>query len=356
MKNTKTNFIGQRIYVGLDVHKHSWRVAIVLNGILVKRFSMNPSPKELKKYLEKHYPHGEYYSVYEAGFSGFGADRELRRLVIHNIIVNPADVPTKSKERRRKTDRIDAKKLARELSVDHLEGIYIPDEQSESLRTLVRLRRQLVTDQVRYKNRIKSLLMFLGEKVPEDVDERRWSNKYIQSLRNLSMKYPESKMTLEELLNGLGSIRNQIALIVKQLKKYISEHEETNKIIKILTSVSGIGFTLAIILYSEIIDMKRFKKLDELAAYVGLSPAVYSTGEKEKNLGLSKQKNKYIRNYLIESAWTAIRKDEALQMAYGKLCRRMDSKRAIIRITKKLLSRIRYVWINQQPYELSVVE
>ena len=356
MKNKQTNFTGQRVYVGLDVHKASWKAAIILNGILVKRFSMNPSPKELKKYLENHYPGGDYYTVYEAGFSGFWTDRELRLLGIKNIVVNPADVPTKSKERRNKTDRIDAKKLARELSVGHLEGIYVPEEQSESLRTLVRLRRQLVTDQTRMKNRIKSLLMFLGEKVPEDVDERRWSNKYIHSLRNLTMKYPESKMTLEELLNGLSSIRNQIAKIIKHLKKYVSEDPKADKIIEILTSVPGIGFTLAIILYSEIIDMHRFKKLDELAAYVGLSPAIYSSGEKEINLGLSKQKNKYIRNYLIESTWVAIRKDEALQMAYGKLCRRMDGRKAIIRIAKKLLNRIRYVWINEQPYVLTVVE
>jgi len=206
--------------------------------------------------------------------------------------------------------------------------------QSESLRTLVRLRRQLVTDQTRQKNRIKSLLLFLGEKVPEEVDERRWSNKYIQSLRNLSFKYPETRMTLDELLNGLSSIRNQIASIVKQLKKYVKENEEVKTII----------------------DIKRFKKLDELSAYVGLSPALYSSADKEKTLGLSKQKNKYIRNFLIESTWIAIRKDEALQMAYGKLCRRMDSRKAIIRMAKKLLSRIRYVWINQQSYVLSVVE
>lgn len=356
MKNNELNFSGQQVYVGIDVHKLSWKIAILLNGILVKRFSMNPSPKELKRYLEKHYPGGKYYSVYEAGFSGFWTDRELRSIGIDNIVVNPADVPTKSKERRRKTDRVDAKKLARELSVGHLEGIYIPEEKSESLRTLVRLRRQLVTDQTRQKNRIKSLLLFLGEKVPEEVDERRWSNKYIQSLRNLSFKYPESRITLDELLNGLSSIRNQIASIVKQLKKYVKENEEVKTIIELLKSVPGIGFTLAIILYSEIIDIKRFKKLDELSAYVGLSPALYSSADREKILGLSKQKNKYIRNFLIESTWIAIRKDEALQMAYGKLCRRMDSRKAIIRMAKKLLSRIRYVWMNKQPYVLSVVE
>ncbi|MCF6268521.1 MAG: transposase, partial [Melioribacteraceae bacterium] len=174
MKNNKLNFSGQKIYVGIDVHKKSWDIAIVINGMKVKKLSMNPTPEELYKYLTKHYPKGEYYSVYEAGFSGFWADRELRTLGIKNIIVNPADVPTKSRERRRKTDRIDSGKLARELSVGHLDGIYIPKEKAESLRVLVRLRRQLVTDQTRQKNRIKSLLLFLGETVSEDIEEKHW--------------------------------------------------------------------------------------------------------------------------------------------------------------------------------------
>ena len=356
MKNTKLNFSGQNIYVGIDVHKLSWDVTIIINGMKVKKLSMNPKPQELYNYLTKHYPHGEYYSVYEAGFSGFWADRELRTLGINNIVVNPADVPTKSKERRTKTDRIDSGKLARELSVGHLDGIYIPEEKAESLRVLVRLRRQLVTDQTRQKNRIKSLLLFLGERVPEEVAEKHWSKRYITALRNLSIKQPESKRALVELLDNLESLRNQIASVVKQLRVYVSKDKEVSKIINLLISIPGIGFVLSIILYSEIIDIKRFGKLDELATYVGLSPAVYSSGEKEINLGLSKQKNKYLRNFLIESSWVAVRRDPALQMAYGKLCRRMSGQRAIIRISKKLLNRIRCVWSNQQPYVFSVVK
>lgn len=356
MKNTKLNFSGQNIYVGIDVHKLSWDVTIIINGMKVKKLSMNPKPQELYNYLTKHYPNGEYSSVYEAGFSGFWADRELRTLGIKNIVVNPADVPTKSKERRTKTDRIDSGKLARELSVGHLDGIYIPEEKAEALRVLVRLRRQLVTDQTRQKNRIKSLLLFLGEKVPEEVEEKHWSKRYITALRNLSIKQPESKRALVELLDNLESLRNQIASVVKQLRVYVAKDKEVSKIITLLISIPGIGFVVAIILYSEIIDIYRFGRLDELATYVGLSPAVYSSGEKEINLGLSKQKNKYLRNFLIESSWVAVRRDPALQMAYGKLCRRMSGQRAIIRISKKLLSRIRCVWSNQQPYVFSVVK
>ena len=355
-KDTQLNFTGQKLYVGIDVHKQSWNVTIILNGIKVKKLSMNPQPKELSTYLTKHFPSGEYYSVYEAGYSGFWADRELRSYGINNIIVNPSDVPTKSKERRRKTDRIDSGKLARELSVGHLDGIYIPEEKAEALRVLVRLRRQLVTDQTRQKNRIKSLLLFLGERVPEDVEEKHWSKRYIIALRNLPINQEESKIALLELLDNLESTRNQIASVVKQLRNYVVKDKELSKVIKLLVTIPGIGFVLAIILYSEIIDINRFVRLDDLAAYVGFSPAVYSSGEKEITLGLSKQKNKYIRNFLIESAWVAIRRDSALQMAYGKLLNRMPSNKAIIRISKKLLNRIRYVWKTQQPYQFSVVK
>lgn len=355
-QDRQLNFNGQKLYVGIDVHKLSWSVTIILNGMKVKKLSMNPKPQELSNYLHRHYPEGEYHSVYEAGFSGFWADRELRVLGINNIVVNPADVPTKSKERRRKTDRVDSGKLARELSVGHLDGIYIPEEKAEALRVLVRLRRQLVTDQTRQKNRIKSLLLFLGQRVPENVEEKHWSKRYIRALRSLPIKQEESKIALVELLNNLESIRTQIASVVKQLRSYVAKDKEISKIINLLITIPGIGFILSIILYSEIIDIKRFGRLDELAAYVGFSPAVYSSGEKEITLGLSKQKNKYIRNFLIEASWVAIRRDSALQMSYGKLCGRMPGNKAVIRISKKLLNRIRYVWSNQEPYICSVVK
>jgi transposase len=356
MKNIKLNFNGQKIYVGIDVHKKNWQITIVLNGMKVKTFSMNPNPEELHNFLSKHYPRGEYHSVYEAGFSGFWADRKLKELGINNIVVNPADVPTKSNERRRKTDKIDSTKLARELSVGHLDGIYIPSEKAEALRTLVRLRRQIVTDQTRLKNRIKSLLMFLGYSLPEDIQTKHWSHKYIAALRGLDIKHEESRTTLNELLNNLEFIRSQLVQILKQIKEYIAKDEQAAKIVKLLQTIPGIGYILATILYSEIIDINRFKRLDNLVNYIGFSPAIYSSSDREVNLGITKQKNKYARNYLIESAWIAIRKDPALQMAYGNLCKKMPPNKAIIRISKKLLNRIRAVWINQEEYVCALVK
>lgn len=356
MKNKQLNFNGQNIYVGIDTHKKSWRVAIVVNGLLVKRLSMDPEPKKLQTYLEKNFPDGKYYSVYEAGFSGFWPQRQLTELGTESKVVNPADVPTKGKEKIRKTDKVDAKKLARQLSAGTLEGIYIPDKKAEAFRTLVRLRKQLTGDQTRVKNRIKSLLMFLGEKVPEDINTRNWSNIYIRALKELPIEEEVSKKTLDELIKTLESLRTQLARIIKYLREYVKNDPESKKIVNLLMSVPGVGFTVGVILYSEIIDIKRFRRLEQLVAYVGLAPSVYSSGEKEKVLGLSKQRNRYLRNYLIQSSWAAIRKDPVLLATYGELIKRISKSKAILRISKKLLSRIKHVWSTEEPYVIGVVE
>ena len=126
MENNKLDFSSQNFYMGIDVHKKSWSVSIICNNNLLKRFSMDPDPKILSEYMHRNYPGGNYFSVYEAGFSGYWIDRALKSSGINNIIVNPADIPTKNKERISKTDKIDARKLVRELSNQQLEGIYIP--------------------------------------------------------------------------------------------------------------------------------------------------------------------------------------------------------------------------------------
>lgn len=149
MKIRKLDFTNQTICMGIDVHKKSWTITIMFQRMLLKTFTMNPEPKELLRYLHKNYPGAKYKSVYEAGFCGYWIDRILSSNGTENIIVNPGDLSTKNNEKRRKTDKIDSRKLARELQSGTLEGIYIPSEEDESLRVLNRLRMQLTKDQAR---------------------------------------------------------------------------------------------------------------------------------------------------------------------------------------------------------------
>ena len=119
-------------------------------------------------------------------------------------------------------------------------------------------------------------------------------------------------------------------------------------------SIPGIGFINAITMYTELIDITRFRGIDKLASFVGLVPSVSSSGEKEKTLGLSYRHNKYLRSLIIEASWIAVRKDPLLTHKYNQLIRRMSKQKAIIRIAKKLLSRVQHIWKSNEIYQYAL--
>ena len=176
-KSKEIDFKGVNIYSGIDTHLKNWRVTVMVEDTYYKTFSMNPKAKELSVYLKKHFPGGNYYSAYEAGFCGYSVHRSLILEGVNNIIVNPADIPTTDKERKQKEDSRDSRKIARSLSNGELEGIYIPTQKTEELRSLVRYRKSLVKDIGRNKSRIKSFLYRHGIEVPLELDtaSKYWS-------------------------------------------------------------------------------------------------------------------------------------------------------------------------------------
>lgn len=352
-QNKQLDFTNQTVVVGIDVHKKNWKITIRYNSMELNTFSMNPSAEALSRHLKLNYPGANYKSVYEAGFCGYGIDKNLKECGIENIIVNPADVPTKSKERSYRNDSIDSRKLARELESQTITGIYVPSEQYQELRSLSRLRQQLVKDQTRIKNRIKGLLLFYGKHLPENSETKYWSSNFIRYLESIEFSTATGKDCLGIYVKDFKEKRARILDTIRKLRQAVknSEHEQT---IKNLCTVPGIGFITAITLYTELIDINRFSSLDHLCSYVGLTPSVDASSDTERVRGLTRRHNKYLRNMLIEAAWVAVRIDPALTEKFGKLCRRMCKQKAIIRITKSLLSRISYVWKNNKAYELRI--
>ena len=106
VKDNQINFKGQDFYIGLDVHKKSWSVAIRNNGLLLKNFSADPSPVKFKRYLDQHYPGATFHVVYEVGFCGFWICRAFSQMGIDCVVVHPPDIPTAHKEKDRKADKI----------------------------------------------------------------------------------------------------------------------------------------------------------------------------------------------------------------------------------------------------------
>ena len=349
IKDRENDFSNQDIFVGLDVHKKMWKVSIFFNGYEQKNFTQPARVEALLRYLNHHYPGGKYNSVYEAGFSGYWIDYRLKEKGVNNIVVNPADVPTKDKERRNKTDRVDAKKLAKSLSSGDLVAIHVPSREETEDRSLVRLREWLIKDQTRLKNRIKGSLNFYGEIVPEADCEKYWSGKYIEWIEGLTMLRPSGKSAMQELLEELKEIRKRIAKITKEIKAMSMEDKYAGNI-KLLNTIPGIGILSSMIILTELIDINRFGNLDRLNCYVGLIPSEHSSGEEEHKGEMIHRGNSSLKRILVECAWIAVRKDPRLALEFKKLSMRMKKNRAIIKIARKLLNRIRYVLKNQKPY------
>ena len=349
--NTTFSFKGQHIFIGLDVHKKNWKVTIRLNNTQIKRFTMDPSPQQLFRYLKKYYPDGIYHSVYESGFCGYWIHRQLVELGVDNIIVNPADIPTSHKEKDRRDDKIDSAKLARELEKDSLKCIHIPTPQQQSLRSVSRLRYQHRNHITRLKNRIKMFLHLHGIKIPEEYNSSYWSSGFINWLGNVSFEYDYDRQYLENYIEQLQYQRNLMTQVLLQMR----DQCKNNNVLKCIRSVTGLGIISAFTFYSELIDMKRFKDLDHLASYVGLVPSKDSTGDKKGIKGLTPRYSRYVRYLLVECAWRAIGSDPALTAAYAEFTKRMTKQQAIIKIARKLLNRIRYVWLNEKMYVTGVV-
>jgi transposase len=348
-------FSNSHFFIGIDTHLKNWRVTIRNSGLELKTFSMNPSADELYRYLVKHYPDGIFFIVYEAGFCGFWPQRMFSELGISCIVVNPADVPSSNKEKVNKSDPVDSRKLARELENGSLKAIYVPGIYQEQLRSLMRLRFRLVQNQTRIKNRIKMLLYCYGIIIPrEHLTNSRWSGYFIHWLKSVKLTSSAGQFTLDDLLVQLVQTREHLKEVLRQLR-IEAKNDNIATTINSLISVPGIAFITAMSLYTEIIDIKRFGKFDELCSFVGLVPSVYSTGETEYARGITFRHNKFLRPILVEAAWTAVKKDPALTLRFNELIKQMPKQKAIIRIAKKLLRRIRHVWLNQDSYVKALV-
>lgn len=354
MHKQNIDYTNQDFFLGIDVHKNSWKVTVRTNKMELKTFSMNPSPQELYRYMSKRYPGGNYHSVYEAGFCGYWIDCELKRYGIKNIVINPADVPTTQKEKSAKTDKVDSRKLARQLENGTLRGIYIPDEFHQQLRSLCRLRFKVVQSQTRLKNRIKGHLAFYGYAIPGHDELSHWSCGFIRWLKSLEFSYAMGGDYLRLCIEELESHRRRLVEILRLLRKYCKQYGIQEEV-KNLRRVPGVGFVTAMTLYGELMEMSRFRSIDHLASYVGLVPSISASGERESTLGLSFRRNRYLRYLLIEGAWVAVREDPALGYVFSQLIKRMTKQKAIIRIAKKLLNRIRYVWKHKEAYACGLI-
>jgi transposase len=312
MQTNKVSFLdftGQTIFIGIDVHLKNWAVTLQSEEFELKTYSQPAKASVLVNYLQENYPGAKYKAVYEAGFCGFTVQRALASKGIECDVIHPADVPTSDKEKRQKTDKIDSRKLARMCKNEDMNGINVPSIEQQEERNLLRARQKLVRDQTRVKNRIKSYLKFQGIEL-DGFEGRQWTKKYIEILRKTSFSTSVGTIAFTAYLDELEYLRQQVTKLDLQIK-ILSQSVRYKENVSLLTSVPSIGLISAMIFLTEIGDINRFIKFDDLCSFFGLIPNCHSSGETEKVGHITKRGNQHLKMILIECAWVAIRKDPA---------------------------------------------
>ena len=151
------NYTAKTIYLGIDVHKSTYSVTAICEGIVVKKATIQASPEGLVTFCKKYFVEGVIESAYEAGFSGFNLHRTLVKNGINNKVVHAAGIEVAIGDRV-KTDKRDSLKIATQLAAGRLKGIHIPSEEREEKRALTRLRDTIVEHRTTIANQIKALL------------------------------------------------------------------------------------------------------------------------------------------------------------------------------------------------------
>lgn len=350
----KSDYSGQDIFIGIDTHLKSWNITVMMDSVFQKTFSQSPSPKILVKHLRSNFPGANFFSAYEAGFSGFWIHYQLMELGINSIVVNAADIPTTGKEKIQKDDSRDSRKIARCLKNGELTPIHIPSLITLNNRTLVRFRYVVSKDLARVKCRIKSFLNLNGIEIPEEFKGKKWSKKFVQWLKDLELN-SSCRMALNGHLSIYHNLHKEKGNLKKQ-EQLLAQSLLYKDNVELLLSIPGIGLITAMLILTELESMERFKSFDNLCSFIGLVPSTRSSGEKERMGDITPRGHKMLRAALVESSWKAIAGDPALGLCYNKLCKRMKSQKAIVRIAKKLISRIRYVLKTRNRYELGVIK
>jgi transposase len=348
----KKSFTGENIYIGIDVHKKSWSITILTDYLEHKTYNQSPDPSVLISYLQRNFPGANYLSCYEAGFSGFWLHRQLEDQGVKNIVINAADVPSSNKDCETKTDRVDSRKLAKALRGQMLTGIFVPERKDQERRSLSRYRLILMRDLRRSKNRIKSLLQYYGIPIPEGLDNSFWSKRFVTWLKTVKMEEVSGEYCLNTLISNYEFNYRQMLEVGKELRSIFRKEEK--EMYNLLINIPGIGPITAIALISELGPSDRFRKTSQLASFVGLTPRINNSGERERTSGITYRSNKYLRSLLIEASWMAIRKDPALMKYYMELRSRMIGQKAIVKVARKLLNRIRFVMKNKVEYTIGI--
>lgn len=340
-----SGFEKQSFWIGIDVHKRSYYIALRRSDGHCTTWVAPSDPDSFAKQILR-LGIAVAAVAYETGPTGFSLARALERVHIPVIVAAASRIP-RSVTAGAKCDRLDCLKLADYAAKGMLKPIAVPTPDEEARRSLLRRRHTLVDSVRRSKQRIKSLLLFLG--IPEPAAVTNWSNKASDALLDLPLQ-PAARLTLESYLRELTFHQTELRTVEHQLRQMVTTMEGCQNV-NYLQSVPGVGPTVATTYALELYRPHRFKRAEEVASYIGLAPMVRHSGGRTPSGRLVPVGQTRLRSLLIEAAWIWKSKDSFAAELYNRLFARTGlPQKAITAVARRLAIILWRLIIEQRPY------
>lgn len=291
-------------FVGLDVHAQKISVAVAEaggDGEVRDLGEIANREDSIRRLVQKLGPVEQLRVCYEAGPTGYVTYWQLVKLGVSCEVIAPSLIPVKPGDRV-KTNRRDAQKLARCYRAGDLTPVWVPDQQHEALRDLVRAREMAKKDQTRARHRLSKFLLRHGQRAPMGV--RAWTQKYMRWVQGVQFGPVAQQVVLGDYLHEV----EHSGARVKRLEVAIGEAvqaapAEMRAVIEALQSLRGIAEVTAATIVSEVGQLSRFAGARQLMGYSGAVASEDSSGDRQHRGAITKAGNAHLRRVVVEAAW-----------------------------------------------------
>ena len=314
--------------IGLDVHRDFCEVAICEEGVVRSAGRIETSPEVLELFAVS-LGRGDRVALEVTG-GAWEIARILEPHVRRVVVVSPDD--TGIRQARAKTDRLDARTLAKLLAAGELDAVWMPDERCRVMRRRLARREQLVRSRSRAKNEIHAVLMrrLKGRPPVSDlfgVKGRKW-------LSELELPVEEEE-TVASAMRHVEFLDAEIADVERLIARDALRSADARR----LMTVPGVNVICAASFLAAIGDVRRFRSSRQLVAYLGLDPRVRQSGSEPARGGrISKRGSASARWALVEAAWSVVRQPGPLRAFYERIRARRGHGKAVVAAARKLAS------------------
>jgi transposase len=289
-------------FLGLDVHADTIAVAIAEPDGEVRSLGIIPNREESIRKLVKKLGAEQVQACYEAGPTGYVLYWQLTALGVKCEVVAPSLVPVKAGDRV-KTDRRDALKLARSYRAGDLTPVWVPNQEHEALRDLVRAREAAKQDQLRARHRLSKFLLRHGRRAPAGI--KAWTQRFQQWVKEqVHFEQAAQEYTLLDYLHEVEHVGNRLQRLEQAIAEAVKlAPPQMQKVIQSLQALRGIAQISAVTVVAELGEISRFQKARQLMGYSGAVSSEHSSGKRIQRGPITKTGNAHLRRIAMEAAW-----------------------------------------------------